>query len=188
MLAGLRVEPCDAAYQVLRSSSPALRSRRTLRPLWPRTRGWFHPPGLLTSRQRLLVERAGRFQRAYADFLANSGFVREAVPRYRCALANPYLDPEDRDGTANNCALALEKSGDRNGALALYMRLAGNSTLRAEVYLNAGNLLAGMNRMEDAAEMYRRALAVAEPGSGYWRYAGARLGSLNRRGPKQRGR
>jgi hypothetical protein len=89
------------------------------------------------------------------------------------ACWSPYM--EDPDGLANNRAVALDKAGYRGAALGIYLGLARAGTNRPEVYINAGNILAGSGRPAEAAAMYREALARSTPGSDVARYAERKL-------------
>jgi len=175
---GMQAEPRDALWEVFSGRTPGKRPRvqRPSHALWLRTRGWHHDPSSLTERQRRLIRLAGYQQRMYADHLANSGLVADSLPRYRRAGWSPYM--EDRAGLDNNHAVALEKAGRRDEALAIYLRLAGAGTNRPEVYLNAGNILVNLGRSGEAAGMYREGLARSVPGSAPARYAERKLKAI----------
>jgi hypothetical protein len=177
---GMQAEPRDALWEVF-SGHPSGRRPRARRPssvLWLRTRGWHHDPASLTERQCRLIRLSGYQQRMYADLLANSGLVADSLARYERAGWSPYM--ADRDGLDNNHAVALEKARRPADALAIYLRLARAGTNRPEVYLNAGNILAGSGRFDEAAGMYREGLARSVPGSVAARYAERKLKALGR--------
>jgi len=161
---GLRREVRDLVFTVFRNDpGPAAGGG------WPRARGWYHPSDVLTDRGRWLIALQGIYQRQYADLLADSGRPDGSLPRFRRAISNPYLS--DPDGAANNYALALERTGDRAGALAVYDRLAAAGSRLPEAYINAGNLLLGLGRGEEARTRYGKALELSVPGSSSWEYA-----------------
>jgi hypothetical protein len=169
--AGLHREVRDLVFAVFRNESGPGTGE-----FWPRARGWYSRPDVLTERGRWVIALQGIYQRQYADLLANSGRTASALPRYRRALSNPHLS--DRDGAANNYALALERAGDREAALAVYDRLAASGSVLPEAYINAGNLLLGLGRRAEAVARYRSAFKLAPPGSPARDYARRKLGSL----------
>lgn len=170
--AGLHRSIRDLVYEVW---DRAPRFRSPPRPAsWMRTRGWHADPGALTEREQWLIGLYGKYQRQYADELANGGHPLAALSRFRNVLATPGV--ADREGAANNYALALAKTGDIARALAVFDRLTSGGTLRPEIWINAGNASAGAGRSGEANDRFRRALALAPPGSAYARYAASRLG------------
>ena len=172
VVAGLHREVRDAVYEIYRD-------RAAMRPgsaLWMRTRGWDRDRRALTVRQGWLIGLCGKYQRQYADVLANAGMTAESLPRFRRALAIPELP--DREGALNNYALALERAGKPAEALAVWERLMAEGLARPEMLLNAGNLLLGVGRREDARRAFQAALARAGPDGPYASYARRQLGRL----------
>jgi hypothetical protein len=162
----------DLVYEIYRD-----RPRMAPGPaLWMRIRDWDRDPRALTIRQGWVISLYGKYQRQYADELANAGAVLPSLPRFRRALAVPNLP--DREGAANNYALALERAGQPGEALAVWDRLVRGGSRRPEILLNAGNLLLGAGRREDAGRVFEAALACADPGSAYAAYARRQLARL----------
>jgi tetratricopeptide (TPR) repeat protein len=159
----------------LKAAAPALPAGI----LWMRARGWYAPARGLTKRQKGIIGLYGKYLRQYAYLLSNTGRVAESLLRYRRASANPYM--EDQEGALNNLAVALERTGDVTAALGIYGRLAARSSVRPEVYLNAGNLLLKLGKQEEAAVMFTKALKLAPAGSRYAAYASAQLAKLQGR-------
>jgi len=171
---GLHREVRDVVYEVFRG-------RPHMRPgmaLWMRTRGWDRDRRALTVRQGWLIGLCGKYQRQYADVLANAGMTAESLPRFRRALSIPELP--DREGAANNYALALDRAGKPMEALAVWERLVRSGTRRPEILLNAGNLLLGLGRRDEARRAYEAALSCADPASPYAAYARDRIRRLER--------
>jgi len=171
---GLRREIRDLVYEVFRDRS----AMRPGRALWMRTRGWGHDPRGLTIRQGWILSLYGKYQRQYADALANGGRVAQALPRHARALAVPDLP--DREGAANNYALALDRAGRPAEAVAVWGRLMAAGSRRPEVYLNAGNILLATGRREEARRAFEAALARSGPSSAYAAYARRQLARLSR--------
>jgi tetratricopeptide (TPR) repeat protein len=172
VVAGLHREVRDVVYEIYRGR-PYMRPGQAL---WMRTRGWDRDRRALTVRQGWLIGLCGKYQRQYADVLANAGMTAESLPRFRRALAIPELP--DREGAANNYALALERAGRREDAVAVWERLMRAGSRSPEVWLNAGNLLLGLGRREDARRAFQAALARSGPDGPYAAYARRQLGRL----------
>lgn len=170
--AGWRSEIRDVVWEVF-ARRPALLSPR---PRGLLTRGWHRPAGAYSDRQLWLIGLYAKYQRQVADRLANAGDVAGALPRFRLALANPYLP--DRTGALNNYALAVERTGDRVKALALYRRALADPAAAPEVWINAGNLLLGLGKTDEAKSLFEDGLRRATPGSVHAAYAAARLATL----------
>lgn len=175
LASGLLMENRDLVFELL---PPSRRNPAAGTP-WMRARGWYHDPRGLTARQRHVVALYALYQRQYGDVLSNTGQYAASLPRFRRALSNGFL--ADREGASNNFALALEKAGQADEALEVYARLVSGGTEKPEIFLNAGNLFMKAGDRGKAADMFRKALALAPVGSAYSGYARARLRGIERR-------
>jgi len=130
-----------------------------------RRRGEIHRAETHLRRAVALDASLGDAHNSLGVLLRRQGRLAEAATAFEAAIeTNP-----DNPAFLMNAALAARDRGEAETATALIERALERAPERAELHNVRGNLLKDDGRMDEAAEAYRRAIAL-DPGFGsaYW--------------------